>query len=374
MLRKPTGPGTGKGGRARRRAPRRLLMTAPAVLAAVSLCPGQALAVPRTPGTADPYGFNAPDAAVLDGPVLFVANKAGDSVTEIKATTGAYISTIQGGQYHLDGPTALKLIGQELFVASGPGGSVTELNAKTGAVTRVMAGTHYGFISPVAMASQGSRYLFVLGAQGSVAKVGIAAGQYLGEATGAKFGFDNPTSLVVVGNHIFVANSGSNSVTELNARDMSVVKIFSGPGGASNDPFHNPTGMVAEGGNVWVTNQGGLSVTEISAATGRVAQVVPNIEDYLPSPGAITYGDGYFFVASPPGSSPMVTQIVPTNPAKLPWMMCNTNGPYTFSNPQALVVYGPDLWVVNEGGAGGPPGNSLTEMNVWSGALVQVVR
>jgi hypothetical protein len=350
------------------------LLMAPAALAAVCLCPSLALASPLAPAAVDPYGFNSPDAAVLDGSALWVANKAGNSVTEVNAATGAYMAIIQGPQYHLDGPTALKLIGQDLFVANGPGHSVTELNAKTGAVVRVMAATNYGFNDPVAMASQGSRYLFVLGAEGSVSKIAVATGQYLGDATGARLGFDNPTSLVDVANHIFVANSGSNSVTELNARDMSLAQIFSGPGGTAKDPFHTPIAMVAQGGHIWVTNQDGLSVTEISAATGQVVQVVPNVEDYLPSPGAITYGDGYFFVTSPPGSSPMVTQIIPSNPAKLPWMMCNTNGPYTFSNPQALVVYGPDLWVVNEGGAGGPPGDSLTEMNVWSGALIQVVR
>jgi outer membrane protein assembly factor BamB len=352
-----------------------LLLTAPAVLAAVSLCPGQALALPRVPaGTSDPYGFSAPDAAVVGGSVLFVANKGGNSVTEVNAGNGAYISTLQGPRYHFDGPTALELVGAGLFVGSGPGGSVTELNARTGAVIRIMAGIKFGLTYPVAMASEGSRYLFVLCADGSVAKVLVATGQYLGEATGGNFGFDNPTSLVDVGNHIFVANSGSNSVTELDARDMRVVRILSGPGGAANDPFHTPIGMVAEGGNIWVTNRAGLSVTEFSAATGKVLQVVPNTEDYLPSPGAIAYGDGYLFVASPPGSSPMITQLVSTDPAKLPWMMCNTNGPYTFSNPQALVVYGTDLWVVNEGGAGGPPGNSLTEMNTETGSLVQVVR
>lgn len=357
-----------------RPARRWLLLTVPAVLAAVSLCPGQALALPRAPaGTSDPYGFSAPDAAIVDGSVLFVANKGGNSVTEVNAGDGAYISTLQGPRYHFDGPTALKLVGQDLFVASGPGDSVTELNAGTGVVIRVMAGINYGFTYPVAMAAEGSRYLFILCTDGSVAKVVVATGRYLGEATGGAFGFDQPTSLVDVGNHIFVANSGSNSVTELDARDMRVVRILSGPGGAAKDPFHTPIGMVADGGNIWVTNQTGLSVTELSAATGEVLQVVPNTEDYLPAPGAIAYGDGYLFVASPPGSSPMVTKLVPADPAQLPWMMCNTNGPYTFSNPQALVVHGTDLWVVNEGGAGGPPGNSLTEMSTGTGSLVRVV-
>ena len=59
-------------------------------------------------------------------------------------------------------------------------------------------------------------------------------------------------------------------------------------------------------------------------------------------------------VATPSGASPIITLIAPNGIKKLIWMMCNASGPYTFSNPQALAVYGGNLWVVNEGGAGGP--------------------
>jgi hypothetical protein len=72
------------------------------------------------------------------------------------------------------------------------------------------------------------------------------------------------------------------------------------------------------------------------------------------------------FTLSPPGGSPMVTQITPS-PATVEWMMCNTNGPYLFNNPQAAVVDGTNLWVVNEGG------NSLTEMDTDTGALIRTV-
>ena len=70
----------------------------------------------------------------------------------------------------------------------------------------------------------------------------------------------------------------------------------------------------------------------------------------------------------------MVTQFdVVGTTIESPWMMCNTNGPYDFSNPQALAIYGHDLWVVNEGGSGDPPGNSLTEMNTSSGSLIRTI-
>jgi hypothetical protein len=130
--------------------------------------------------------------------------------------------------------------------------------------------------------------------------------------------------------------------------------------------FDQPTGIAAHLGNLWVTNEAGQSLTELSASTGALIQVITSDDYYLPTPGPITYGDGYFFAASPPGSSPMITQITAST-ASVNWMMCNTNGPYDFNNPQSLVVAGADLWVVNEGGT------SLTEMNARSGKLIATI-
>jgi hypothetical protein len=70
----------------------------------------------------------------------------------------------------------------------------------------------------------------------------------------------------------------------------------------------------------------------------------------------------------------MVSQIV-RKTSTATWMMCNTNADYYFNDPQSLTVVGTSLWVVNEGGVSGVNGNvaSLTEMNINTGALIQVV-
>ena len=47
------------------------------------------------------------------------------------------------------------------------------------------------------------------------------------------------------------------------------------------------------------------------------------------------------------------------------WMMCNSNGPYNFNNPQAMLVVGTELWVANTSG------NSLTQMNAITGDYLQ---
>ena len=61
----------------------------------------------------------------------------------------------------------------------------------------------------------------------------------------------------------------------------------------------------------------------------------------------------------------MVSQITPGG--DVTWMMCNSNGPYLFSNPQAVVVADSNLWVVSKGSS------SLTEMDPDSGALIRTI-
>jgi hypothetical protein len=121
---------------------------------------------------------------------------------------------------------------------------------------------------------------------------------------------------------------------------------------------------VVRGHDLWVTNRTGDSVTEIAVGTDRVVRVLVDRTN-LPTPGPITAGDGYVFTLSPPGNSPMVSQITPSG--DVAWMMCNGNGPYLFSDPQAAVVAASHLWVVNK------TSNSLTEMDPDSGALIRTI-
>jgi hypothetical protein len=159
-----------------------------------------------------------------------------------------------------------------------------------------------------------------------------------------------------------VANPPANTVTVFSASTRAVVAILSG----GSYGFDTPTGVTSDGTDVWVTNYNGASVTEISGATEAEVNVVTNGSNLPSSIGPITYGDGYVFVVSPPGGSPMVSQIT-LAPPTVPWMMCNTNGPYLFNNPESAVVTGSTLWVVNEGG------NSLTQMDTSTGNLVRTV-
>jgi DNA-binding beta-propeller fold protein YncE len=306
------------------------------------------------------YNLDAPTAAALLGGDLFVANEAGNSVTVLNASTGASVATISGRSFAFDQPTAIIAAGRDLFVANGAGNSLTEIDGRSRSLVRTISGSQFRFSDPIALAANGGR-VFVLSSSGPVTAVSAASGTLAGIASGSRFGFATPLDLAAAGDHLFVTNSADNSVTEVNDRTMAFMTKLAGPA----FKFATPIGAAVQGHDLWVTNQAGDSVTEIATKTDKPVRVVVDHTN-LPTPGPITVGDGYVFTLSPPGSSPMVTQVTPDN-GSVPWMMCNTNGPYLFDNPQAAIVSGSNLWVVSKGSS------SLTEMNTDSGALIRTI-
>jgi YVTN family beta-propeller protein len=306
------------------------------------------------------YDLDAPTAAAISGHDLFVANEAGNSVSVLDATTGSHVATIAGPSFAFDHPTAILALGHTLFVANGGGNSVTEIDGTTRALVRTISGAQFQFSDPIALAGSQGR-LYVLSSGGPVTAVSTSSGDLAGVAAGSTFGFSTPMGLAVTGSHLFVTNRAANSVTEVDDRTMTFVATLKGAGFG----FQKPTGAAIDGKDLWVTNTAGDSVSEIASATARPVRVVVDHTN-LPTPGPITVGDGYVFTVSPPGVSPMVTQVTPDNGA-VPWMMCNTNGPYLFSNPQAAVVSGSNLWVVSKASS------SLTEMNTDSGDLIRTI-
>jgi hypothetical protein len=278
----------------------------------------------------------------------------------VNASNGSHVATISGASFRLDQPTATVSMGTDVFVANATGNSVTEIDAGNHSLVRIISGPQYRVSDPIALAAAAGE-LFVLSADGGVTDVSATTGGLLGVVPGSQLSLQGPSSLAAAGNDLFVTDSVGDSVTEIDSRTMTVVKTLQGP----SYKFKAPTGAVVHGGDLWVTNATGDSVTQIAVATGDVRRVIVDHTN-LPTPGPITAGDGYVFTLSPPGVSPMVSQIDPAN-GKVAWMMCNTNGPYLFANPQAAVVSGTHLWIVNK------DSNSLTEMNTDSGALIRTI-
>ncbi len=351
-------------GRVDRHVPPRLI----AVVAGAAIVAGGMIAVgpaaargravpPRSNGSL--YNFKTPTSAAVSGGDLFVTNGAGNSVTEVSASSGAYVATISANRFKFADPTAIAAVGADLFVTNGTGDSVTEFSKSSREHIRTIRRSKDHFADPVALAPFGTD-LFVLNGTGSITEIADRTGALVGTVSGVAFGFHHPTDVALAGSYLFVTNPSTNSVTVVNARTRALVVVLTG----GSYQFDAPTGVAFDGSNVWVTNQNSESVTEISGTTLQELNWVQS--GNLPMVAPITYGDGYIFTVSPPGSSPMVSQVVPSS-GDVTWMMCNTNGPYLFDNPEAAVVSGENLWIVNEGG------NSLTEMDTDSGALIRTV-
>ena len=250
--------------------------------------------------------------------------------------------------------------GIRFFVANGAGDSVTEFGAADRTAVHVIAGPQFQFSDPIALTADPNE-LFVLSATGAITGVSPTTGGLLGVAAGPQYGFRAPSSIAVSGSDLFVTNSAGNSVSVIDAGTLGLIKLLKGP----QYRFHTPTAAVIHGGDLWVTNRTSDSVTQLSASTGNLVRVIVDHTN-LPTPGPITAGDGYVFTLSPPGVSPMVSQIDPAK-GKVNWMMCNGNGPYLFANPQAVAVAGSNLWVVNK------DSNSLTEMDTDTGDLIRTI-
>jgi hypothetical protein len=310
------------------------------------------------------------------GSHLWVTNQAGNSVTELETSNGSWIRTLHAHSYGFDQPTAIVKSGSDLFVANASG-SVTELRATDGDLVRTIAGKRYGFADPVAIAASDDT-IVVLNAgdptgspivDGSLTEIDAASGALVGQASGKAFAFDDPVALAVSGANAFVADEGNDSVTEVDTSTRALVRLIVGAG------LSGPDGIAVAGHDVWVADSATSAVTEIAAATGHVIATFTDADGAygFGSPSVtITTANGVF-VASPYGSSPMVTKIQASNGSAL-WYMCNTNGPYYFSLLSAFAVSGQDLWVASRSGANNPNSDaktgSLTELLTTTGGLI----
>ncbi len=320
-------------------------------------------------------GLSAPDAAATIGKNFFVANSTGNSVTEVNGSTGACVNVFSGSTYGFHDPTAEVAVHGTLYVgnSNGASSSLTKFVPTTSTAT-ILSGSAYGFDNPVGMTATSST-VAVLNANSTVTVIRNGTPTIF---SGATYHFNVPTSIAISGNDLFVLNEGGGNITEINlaVAPATVTMLTSATYGFN---FTVPSGtpvapqLLVRSGDLWVTNPAASQVNEIKIAT--LAQIQKVVDSNLAMPGPVLSGGNYVYTTSPPGGSPMVSQVTAST-GSVNWMMCNTNDNYYFNNPQAGVVAGGHLWIVNEGGisAAGPSTNtngpSLTEMATGSGALV----
>ncbi len=324
--------------------------------------------------------FDAPSGLAFGGGHLWVTNEAGNSVTEIDPTSGDWLGTFaRSASYRFNRPTAITQSGANLFVANA-GNSVSEIRASNGAALRTISGSTFHFADPVAIGAAGKTILVLNAGRpnaspvvfGSITEINATTGALRRVVAGAPFAFRDPVALAVAGPDVFVADEGGNSVTEVNIGTGRLVRVVSQQG------LDAPDGIGVEDGQVWVADSASDSATDIDEATGAVVATETDSDGQygFGQPSVVIGAGGSVYIASPFGTSPMVTNVTATTGAAN-WYMCNTNGPYYFSLLSAFAVSGDDLWVASGSGANSPtPGaatGSLTELNTSSGALIATV-
>jgi hypothetical protein len=320
--------------------------------------------------------FNDPSGLAISAGSLWVTNELGNSVTEIDPTNGKWLATFGNtGGYSFNHPDAITHVGANLFVVNA-GDSVTEMSAVNGSLVRIVSGPAYGFVDPIAAASSGSTLLVLsagrLHGLGSITEINVESGALVRVIHGSRYAFAGPQALAASGRNVFVADERNNSVTEFNSASGGLVRVV------SHNGLSQPDGIAVESGRVWVANRASASATEINAVSGAVISTYSDaVGPYgFWHPGPVIAAKGNVYVATPFGTSPMVTKVSATKGTPY-WYMCNTNGPYYFTRLSAFAVSGNDLWVASRSGDNsqtpGAKTGSLTELLITSGGLVRTL-
>jgi outer membrane protein assembly factor BamB len=331
------------------------------------------------PRTSSANEFDAPSGLAFGGGHLWVTNQSGNSVTEIDPSSQSWVATLRARSYGFNQPMAITDSGPDLFVANAAG-TVSEFLASNGKLVRVIRGRQFGFVDPVAITADGSRILVLNAGRptaatpvaGSMTEINARTGAFERVVSGSSFAFNDPAAFALSGPDVFIADEGGNAVTEVRVVNGALVRVVSQQG------LSAPDGIAVSDGNVWVADNASASATEFSAATGDVVVTETDSDGAYGfwKPLMVIASGGNVYVASPLGTSPMVTSLSATTGTPA-WYMCNTNGPYYFSLLSAFAVSGDDLWVASRSGANSKTPDaatgSLTELSTVTGDLIATV-
>ena len=349
--------------------PRRSVVRRAIEVSLVAVCltsPGLMATEPA--GATTPITLNDPVALAVANGNVFVANKGANSITEL-SSTGVLLRVINAKADGLTQPQALSVNGTNLFVANA-NGTISDLNTTTGALIRRIASKADHLSDPVALLSVHSQLWIANASSSSLTVINTANGaliKVIANGSGST-SFDHPDALAVTPSRgdVWVTNPTNSTVTEVNAATLTVAHVVSTDVG----DFSSPDGVTVNGSALFVANAGSNSVSVLSSTMGALIQNIGNTSlngGYgFDAPATLLSWGSYVYVTSPPGDSPMVTQIQALSGDSI-WMMCNTNDAFHFLAPSALALDGSDLWVANAGN------NTLTEMNATRGALIRDV-
>ena len=153
-----------------------------------------------------------------------------------------------------------------MWVANEAGNSVTELLASTGALVRVIKGRRLRFAYPFGIAADGTHVWVDSGDDRFVTEI-LASNGSLAKLIEVPNEADEYTDISSDGRHVWVG--GSDTLTEIQASTNEIVHVIRGARYQYGEPFSIDT----DGEHLWVADQG-YDLTELNASTGRLIRAI----------------------------------------------------------------------------------------------------
>jgi hypothetical protein len=207
-----------------------------------------------------------------------------------------------------------------------------------------------------ALATDGSHLWVANWGGNSITELDPTNGSLVRTISGASYHFNAPDALAADGSHLWVANGGSNnggnSLTELNLNNGSLVRNIPGD-------FGHPT---IDGSHLWVTS-GGNSITEFDSTNGSLVRTISGVSYHFNAPAALVADGSHLWVVNGGGNS--ITELDSNNGSLVRTI---SGASYDIHHPSFLAADGSHLWVANEGWGNA---NSITEINLNNGSLVR---
>jgi hypothetical protein len=290
------------------------------------------------------YDFSSPNGMASDGSHLWIANPIGDSVTEVKVSDGSLVRNLHGGAYHFNNPEAVWFDGAHIWVA-GYLQELVEINPSDGSFIRSAGDTSLAVV-PGGLASDGANIWVASFNSDSVSEFRASDGSLVNSYSGGSYNFSGPSALTFDGSHVWVASTNNDSVTELNASDGSFVRNLTGGSYRFSRPdsiIFAKVGELPGVGHIWVANYGNDSLTELNGS-GALIRNLSGASLGFSGPNGLAYDGTDVWVANHLGDS--VTEV---NADSGQWVRTDDGGVFGLSEPAQVVIAGSREWVTNFG-------------------------
>ena len=259
-------------------------------------------------GTGTSASFKFPNGITTDGIDLYVTDTGNHAIRQIDIASAVVATSAGIGTPASNNGTATAAgfsapfgvvwhdIKRNLYVADSSNNTIRQITVPTGEVSTIagnaasavgstdgLVGADARFNNPSGIATDGT-YLYVAdtsnhtirridlsAASAVVSTLAGSAGNFgYADGTGVNATFNSPVGMVVKGNNLFVADSGNNTIRQIDLVNRQVTTLAgsaispgSADGSGTSARFNNPSGITTDGISLYVTDTGNHSIRRI---------------------------------------------------------------------------------------------------------------